>query len=67
MITVITKIINNEWYFQQNGSNATKPVFIDSKTSVVLSEKALAFAFKTEAECYAKIKDLGLTILDDEI
>lgn len=66
MITVTTKIVNNEWYFKQNGDNATKPEFIDSKTSVVLSENALAFAFKTEAECYAKIEELGLTVLDDE-
>ena len=66
MITVTAKIINNEWYFTQNGKNASTPKFVDQNTSVVLSENCLAFAFKTEAECYAKIEELGLTILDDE-
>jgi len=32
----------------------------------VLSENSLAFAFKTEAECDAKIKELGLTVVPDE-
>lgn len=66
MITVTTAIINNEWYFTQNGKNASTPKFVDQNTSVVLSENSLAFAFKTESECYAKIDELGLTVVPDE-
>ena len=66
MITVTAKIVNNEWYFTQNGKNASTPKFVDQNTSVVLSENSLAFAFKTESECDAKIKELGLTVVPDE-
>jgi len=68
MITVNTAIVNNEWYFTYNAATKeilTIPTYIDSNTSVIISNNIVIEASKSEQPLLDIIANLGLIMLNN--
>ena len=70
MITVSTAIVNNEWYFTYNAKTKevlTVPTYVDSNTSVIISNNVVIEASESEQPLLDIIDNLGLIMPKQEV